>query len=296
MLLRDAPEPIAEAIVGVFEGEFVRAEVQKARDVPDDALDARGLVLKARTWFLGGYAQTALVEARALSRQAVELQPNYAVAHATLALISIELTINGWGGSPERNEQEAREAADRALELQPDNPICLENCGLTWVHLGDVERAEHALRRAVGIAPTDVIARGHLGFAIGWAGTEDACAQESDALLRRVRETNAEHPLAGFWPFFHSSALLRLGRIDDTIEGCRVGVEALPGFVFTHLALANALALNGEASQARDALARVPDVNEEMTPARYAELVTRQSQGIQAVEINLEGLRTLGAL
>ena len=294
--LRDAPEPIAETIVGVFEGEFVRAEVNKARDVPDDTLDARGLVLKARTWFLGGYAEPALVEARALSRRAVELQPGYGVAYATLALMSIELALNGWGGPAEPNEREARDAANRALELQPDHPICLENCGLAFGHLGEVERAEQALRRATGIAPTDVIARGHLGCVIGWACPEDAAARESDALLRRVRETHPEHPLAGFWPFFHSSALLRLGRVGDAVAGCRFGVEARPGFVFTHLALANALALDGSADAAREALARVPAVNGRMTPPRYAALVARQSRGIPAASVNLDGLRQLGAL
>ncbi len=294
--LRDTPESIAEAIVGVFEGEFVRAEVQKTRDVPADALDARGLVHKARSWFLGDYTQEALLEARALASRAIELQPNYGVAHATLALMSIQLELNGWGGPPERNAQSARDAAERALELQPDHPICLENCGLTFGHLGELERAERSLRRAVGIAPTDVIARGHLGFVIGWAGADEASVRDADALLTRIRETNPEHPLSGFWPFFHSSTQLRLGRVGDTIEACRQGVETLPGFVFTHLALANALALDGALEQARDALARVPEANDGMTPARYAELVVRQSQGLPEAEINLEGLRKLGAL
>jgi class 3 adenylate cyclase/tetratricopeptide (TPR) repeat protein len=294
--LRDTPEPIAEAIVGVFEGEFVRAEVQKARDVPADDLDARGLVHKARGWFLGGYTKDALVEARALSRRAVELQPNYGVAHATLALMSIELELNGWGAPRERNGLEARAAAERALELQPDHPICLENCGLTFGHLGEIERAERALRRAIAIAPTDVIARGHLGFVLGFGSAEEGAARDADALLTRVRETNPEHPLAGFWPFFHSSALLRLGRIPQTIDSCQEGVEALPGFVFTHLALANALALGGQLDPARAALTRAAEVNKRMTPADYSTLVERQSQGIAAAQINLEGLRKLGVL
>ena len=36
--------------------------------------------------------------------------------------------------------------------------------------------------------------------------------------------------------------------------------------------------------------------NEVMTPARYAELMVRQSRGIPAAQINLEGLRKLGVL
>jgi len=294
--LLDEPEPIAEAIVAVFEGEFVRAEVMSARDVPDDNLDARGLIHKARAWFLGSYAEAPLLEASRLSQRAIELQPSYAVAHAALALVSVELMLNAWGGPPERSEQRARESADRAIDLQPDNPICLENYGLVWLHLGEFGRAERALRRAVEIAPTDLVAWAHLGFALGWGGADDAQARESNAILERIYETAPEHPLAGFWPFFHSSALVRGGRSEDAIAECRLGVESQPGFAFTWLALANALALEGQVAEAQDALARVFGANDRMTPALYAELVRRMSRGIDAVEINLEGLRELGAL
>ena len=294
--LLDMPETMAESIVAVFEGEFVRAEVKKVRGIPDKALDARGLLHKARTWFLGSYALGPLLEARKLSLRAIELEPNYAIAHATLALVSIQLMLNSWGGSPDATERQAREAADHAVKLQPDHPICLENYGLVSFHLGETERALRALRRAVEIAPTDLVAWAHLGFALGWGGAEDASAEESNAILERIQETAPEHPLAGFWPFFHSGARGRLGRLGAAIAGCHLGVEAQPGFVFNWLALANALALEGQLSQARDAFARVSEANEGMTPARYAELVTRMSRGIPAVQINLEGLRKLGAL
>lgn len=293
--LLDVPEPIAEAIVAAFEGEYVRAEVRRARTIPDEDLDARGLLHKARTWFLR-YSEAGLLEALELTHRAVDLEPTYAVAHATRALVTIELSLNAWGGEPERMEHEARTAADLAVELAPDHPICLENHGLVWFHCGEYERSVRALRRAVEIAPTDLPAWAHLGFALGWGGAEDADVEESDAILQRIHETAPEHPLSGFWPFFRSSALVRLGRHPEAIEACRRGAESYPGFVFMWLALANALALDGQVAPADDALARAREANEAVTAARYADLVRRQARGLGAVEVNLAGLRKLAAL
>lgn len=293
--LIEVPEGIAQAIVAVFEGAYVRAELKRARRVPDESQDARGLIQKARLWFLR-YSKKGLLASLEATRRAIAIEPDYAVAHSTLALVAIQLHLNAWGGPPDELERQASQAANRAVELRPDHPICLENYGLVACHLGDHERGVRALRRAVEIAPTDLIAWSHLGFALGWDGETQADAEEADAILQRIYRTAPEHPLAGFWPFFRSSSLIRLGNLPEAIEACRRGAEAQPGFVFMWLALANALALDGQQPPAEDALARMKESNEEMTPARYAELIQRQSRGLAVAEINLEGLRRLGAL
>lgn len=293
--LLEVPEEMAEAIVAVFYGEYVRAEVRRASETPEEALDARGLIQKARTWFLH-YSEAGLLEALDLTQRALIMKPDYAVAQATLALVSIELSINGWGGSRKQNELVACQAADRSVAMRPNHPICLENYGLVWLHCGEWERSVQALRRAVEIAPTDLIAWAHLGFALGIGSADEADVREGDAILERIYRTAPEHPLAGFWLVFRSASLTRQGRYGEASSAVGKGAEAQPEFAFGWLALANSLALGGRMTEARSALARAHGVNPGLTPPIYAAQLHRCACSAEAAEPNVAGLRELGVL
>jgi len=87
-------------------------------------------------------------------RRAIELDPGYAPPYAGLAT----LVVNS---DPGPHWEEAREFAERALQLDPGLPFGHATLGLTLSVLGDHERGLEALRRAIELDPS-------LGTAYAW--------------------------------------------------------------------------------------------------------------------------------
>ena len=67
-------------------------------------------------------ARGSNAQARALLQRAVELDPNFASAHAFLSVVHNFDYINGWSDSSDRSRQCSREIACRAVSLDDANP------------------------------------------------------------------------------------------------------------------------------------------------------------------------------
>lgn len=66
--------------------------------------------------------------------------------------------------------EEARQYYSSALKVVPDHPSVLSNLGLSYVLSKELPRAEDTLRRAHGLAPTDLRVRANLALAVGLQG------------------------------------------------------------------------------------------------------------------------------
>ena len=139
-------EEIAESIVIAFGGEYLRAEWRRAKHRPTDNLDAWGLVQKARAQNLP-INRSAMDDALQLAREAMEIDPAYAGAHACLASILMQRVINGLSERPDEDRATALDAVERAAELSGDDPTVLRTLGNVLSNCGEHEKAVRALRR-----------------------------------------------------------------------------------------------------------------------------------------------------
>ena len=83
-------EEIASAIVRATGGELIRAGSERANKASSEELDAWGLVRKAYHFWNYGFHPAGISDSLNLLRRAVELDPDYANAHAFLGLYLIE--------------------------------------------------------------------------------------------------------------------------------------------------------------------------------------------------------------
>src|SRR5439155_982307 len=135
---------ITETIVGIIEPSVRRAEIERSRRKRPENLGAYDLYLRALP-----HTQSAMPEDAAIAigylEEALELDPNYAVAHAALAVCR-ESRFRG-AGFDEADRTEGVRHARLALALGTDDATALAYAALTVLHLAhDFEAASGALR------------------------------------------------------------------------------------------------------------------------------------------------------
>jgi TolB-like protein/class 3 adenylate cyclase/Flp pilus assembly protein TadD len=104
------------------------------------------------------FTEEGTVEALTLARKAVALDPDFALGHATIAIVINTRRAFGWVVARER--EEAEHAVRRALDLDSQDARVLAFCGQTLVVVfGRAEEAAAHLAEAVKIDPN---------YALGW--------------------------------------------------------------------------------------------------------------------------------
>ena len=185
-----------------------------------------------------------LTQAAAFFEEALRLDPNYADAWAGLGSAYKRLPIVT-GGSSEAFAK-ARDAAKRALELQPEHAEATSVLGtVAFWYEWDYPRAEALLRRALELQPSSADSQVFLAHLLSNIGRFDEAldeirraqaldpgwpvprslegqflfmARRYDAALKRLDETLQVHP--DFWNahLFRVWALIALGRYNESLE------------------------------------------------------------------------------
>jgi serine/threonine protein kinase/Flp pilus assembly protein TadD len=287
-------EEIATAIVRATGGELIRAGSERADKASPDELDAWGLVRKAYHFWNYGFHPAGIGDSLNLLRRAVELDPDYANAHAFLGLYLIEKVALIMSENPEQDRVEAQAAVDRASELAPNDTEVLENAGLVWCHCGKWEQSVQALRRAVRISPFNLVAWGYLGFVLGSGGQKVKDANEGDRILTKLITDTPDHPSVPYWYFFKAMVCTRLGHFEEAVTCAFKCVEMHPNFFIARLSLANALGQVGRYDEARAEMATTlainPHLNEALVEREYM-VITRDQE---MTETFLGGMRKAG--
>jgi adenylate cyclase len=261
--LFDLQDEIAEAIVVAFGGELLRAEWQRASKRSTESLDAWGLVQKVKSMNLPVSGRKAIDEALELAAKALEADPLYAGAHACLASILMQRMMNRHGSDPEQDQQQARAAIERAVELAPNDPIVLRTLGNVMSYCGQHQKAVGAFRRAVSIAPFDFHSWGRLGRTLAYGG-DDAELEEGHTILDRILTGAPNHPMVPYWLSFKANAYCREHKYAEATVFARRSVDAQPGYAGAWLTLAYALEQLGRTDEARDATERARRANPAM--------------------------------
>jgi TolB-like protein/Tfp pilus assembly protein PilF/predicted Ser/Thr protein kinase len=283
-------EEIAQAIVGATGGQIIRADAERAHRSSPEHLDAWGLLHRAYHFWNHAFSRDGLEQALAQVRRAVELDPSYAAAHAFRGLYLIERVIHVLTPRIEEERAEALLAAEKAVELAPRDANVLENAGLVWYHCSQHERSVGALRRAVEIAPFNLVAWGYLGLSLGVAG-DDAEVAEARRILDRLIETTPDHPSVPYWLYFKAAVATRQGRQGEAAECARRTLELQPHFFLAAVMLANALGSLGRLEDARAAWQRVHAVHPAFTALDYAREIRLQAPVEDRALPHLAGLR-----
>ena len=178
----------------------------------------------------------------ALYRQALEIGPRYAPAWAGLAVNFINKVTSGLAPSAEGFAR-AREAAEKALEIDPDYAFAHSNLGRIAMFLNDLNGAARHHERALALDPTDLRVLNNAALFLANLGrTDEALALDEFQVRRDPVNVGSLINLGAA----QSSA----GRLDEAIASFRTALSLSPGLGLAHYYLGRTMQQKGDASGA----------------------------------------------
>jgi TolB-like protein/Flp pilus assembly protein TadD/tRNA A-37 threonylcarbamoyl transferase component Bud32 len=175
--------------------------------------------------------------------RAVELDPEFAIAHAELA--DCYALLNWYVEPPPPGAWErAKESALRAVEADPELPEAHASLGFVRLHYDrDWVAAERELRRAIQLKPSNQVAHRWYAYSLSAMGRHD----EAYAEIERARQIS---PQSAVIATAVANVLFLAGKFDEAVKQCRKALELDPGAVAAHTVLRWAYELKGMHNEA----------------------------------------------
>lgn len=152
------------------------------------------------------------VAARDVLQRAIDLDPNFASAHAFLALTHGLDYLNRWSASPPESMAQAEEVATRAVTLDDSDPWAHWALAIaklyTRRHDGAIDEAEHAIALNPNFAEGHVI----LGEALYYSGRPE------EALKSFARGKTLNPYFPDVLLHFQALAAFHLGRYEEAVD------------------------------------------------------------------------------
>ncbi len=224
--------------------------------------------------------------AQNMFREAIALDPEYALAYALLGWTYDFEAMNGWADDRLAALKQAEQLADKAIELQPELPLSYYVRGLSFREQGFPIKALGEVETALKYDPNNANARVLLATLLYYAGRPQVG-------LERIQEAIAINPHHPFNYEFHlGQAYFILHQYEQAIDAFKHGIDSNPAEERLHVWLAAAYAQSGDIENASWEAEQVMTLNSEFSVARMEQSFPFQDP----VDLNhfTDGLRLAG--
>ena len=234
---REVSQKLRPKMTGVDEGRLTKRYTEN--------IEAYQLYVRARHWCEKRSAE-GFEHATEYLSQAIQMDPNYALAHAELAQC---ISVPCYYGSVDPNVAypKARVAALRALEIDPNLAeahevlaTILKNYDWNWMD------AEKEYRRAIELNPNYATAHYHYSYLLAELGRfEEAIREATEALSR--------DPMSALLNAGLGFVLLHARKLDQCIEQALTAAEVDPNMTLCYWILGTAFEQQGKYREAIEA-------------------------------------------
>ena len=237
-------DEVVGTIAATLPGRIDAAGVERAKRKPTTDLAAYDCVLRGRERFAARGAGTNAA-ARAFFERAIALDPDYALAHAFLALVLFD---DDWGDRVAAVHARCLDLARRGVALDPSDSRCHRILAMVLLWRREFDLADLHSERAVSLNPNDAHSAAYRADILNYLGRAD----EAVTSIRRAIGLNPYHP-GWYWNFLGRS-LHAAGRYAEAVTAFeRFEQPGLPPLV----RLAACHAMLGQLDQAGRCVARV---------------------------------------
>jgi adenylate cyclase len=277
-------DEIAESVVAAIEPHLYAAEGVQARNQSPDSITAWGFVARA-IGLINRVGRAENEEARQLLDRAISLEPTYAKAHAIMSWAVWWAAYNYWTSDEPKAHTQARQHAEKALALDPNEPWARLVLGLFLSTYGDHGRAFHELEAALRVNPCFAMGRIVYAFVLSRAGRHEAAVVEGTKALR----LSPSDPYMSFYELLHGVALLKARRFQEALPYLRRSVVAFPEVAFPYAALISCLGHLGLVEEAQPLVSH----RNTLGPPLTVSLIRAQMQRYPS-DVYLEGMAKAG--
>jgi adenylate cyclase len=210
----EVQDEVTRRIVATLAGKLVESERRRVRSARTENVEAYDCVLRGRQLW-ERFTPEDNREARRLYEKAIELDPDYARAYASLAWTYLTEHSERWAGAEDQPLERALEYARQGVTVNRASHSNHLVLGQVCLSKGLHDEALEALETAIALNPNDADGYAFLARALAFAGRPD----EAIELVERAQRLNPASPR---WYAWHlGMALYVARRYDDAVAAFR---------------------------------------------------------------------------
>jgi TolB-like protein len=278
-------DEITQSVTAAIEPKLVEAESVHLQNRSPEDLDAWDLLMRAvaHFWRMTKAENEAAIH---MLRLAVQRYPNYAPGQSMLAFVLLISNHVGWAplGKPYRL---AFDLARRAAELDDNDPWAHVALGYLASTARQIDDAVREFQRALDLNPNFAVAYNFLGRAVAFDGRHE----EAIGYFQQALRMSPHDPLIAMLYSGMCVAHYFARRYDEAIEWGRKSIQQRPGFIPGHRILCASLAQAGRTEELRVAVARLRELQPNISIAWIEEYVPYTPRAIAHF---LDGMRKAG--
>jgi adenylate cyclase len=278
-------DEVTVAVVSAIQPKLLQTEIGLATRRQPENFTAYDYYLRAMHHY---YLSTGegFAEALRLAHHALELDPRFGLVASLAGGCHMQRVLFGYAVDPQFERKEAVRLLHSALSLDDGDPEVLARAAVISAFMvGDSESEIEMADRAVTLNPNSYIAWNGRGWVYQIAGLPEEAVRSFE---RAVRVSPVD-PLLPLTLAGMGTALIELRRFDEAIVVAKKAQRQSTSHAGSYRCLASAFAHLGRDAEAREAAARLLQVDPAFTiSARMGRV--RQSH----VKLTIEGLRKAG--
>jgi adenylate cyclase len=278
-------DEVTVAVVSAIQPKLLQTEIAMATRRRPENLTAYDFYLRAMQQY---YLPTreGVAESIRLAHRALELDPRFGLVAALAGMCHLQNVLYGYAVDPQFDRSEAVRLLRLALSADDDDPDTLAMAAATSAFMvGDSESEIEMADRAVALNPNSYLA----WQSRGWVYRNAGLPEEALRSFERAIHVSPVDPELYRLFIGIGQALIELGRFDEAIVAGKKAQRQHPSFSIAYRCLASAFAHLGRNAEAREAAARVL----ELDPAYTISAAIAQS-GASKLKLLIEGLRKAG--
>jgi adenylate cyclase len=256
----DLQDKVAISVAGIIEPTLRQSEIERARRKRPDSLDAYDLYLRALPSVFIPMPEDA-DKALPLLGKAIELEPDYAAAHAIIAWCHEVRYLRGG------MQEETRLAALRHARLAiagGDDAAALATAGFVVAVCGrDYEAALAAFDRSFALSSSSALALGLSSIVRAWKGDDAIAVEHAERAIRLSPFDPLIYlPYVGL-AYTHFAA----GLFEETVAAASLATQSNPWFTVPIILHAAALGRLDRSEDAKTVVQRLLELQPDITVA-----------------------------
>jgi adenylate cyclase len=257
----DLQDKVASSVAGVIEPTLRQTEIERARRKRPDSLDAYDFYLRALPSAFAAMPEDA-DKALALLGKAIELEPDYAAAHAIIAWCHEQRYLRG--GMQEETRIAALRHARQAIADGGDDTAALATAGFVIAVAGhDYGAALAAFDRSFALSSSSALALGFSSIVRAWKGDDAIAVEQANRALRLSPFDPLIYLPYGGLAYAHFAA----GRFEEAVAAASLGTQSNPRFTVLHMLHAASLASLDRNEEAKTVVRRLLELQPGITVA-----------------------------